>query len=140
MRTVLASCLLLLLSTIMNLSCKKPPPPDTIATLTRDFGFALPAGVKVVGSQREDGDGMLRAKLLMSADQWREFAATSLVPVAEMDSDMGYVGANQGWWDPQGSVNPHSGSVNRPNGYALHIGYDDGDPNQVRVFIVLHGT
>ena len=113
-----------------------------IAELTRATGLELPKAARLVGVEREDrGEAHLRAKLIMSRDEWAAFSAKLPIPNDLMEPGTGgFLGQDQDWWDPHAARELRTGQIQRQPGVYLNVGVDDSNPSAVSVYIVQHGT
>ena len=118
------------------------PSPASLAELASDTGLDFPSTARVVGIERQElGEGHVRAKLVMSANEWALFSTKIPIANEAMDSGTGgFLGQDRGWWDPHAARRLRTGQVQRLPGVYLNIGVDDSDPTAVSVYILQHGT
>lgn len=121
---------------------KNVPSHNDLETLVQETGLALPPGARLVGMEREPrGEAYLRAKVLMTSSEWAAFAEQLPLSIDAMDPGTGgFLGQDEGFWDPNGAAKLRTGQVQRKAGTYLNVGFDDSDPSAVKVYIVQHGT
>jgi hypothetical protein len=124
-----------------------PPPPakhsnKELDALSKELKLEFPAGSRLIGVHREPGgERYVHAKLVMTASGWSRFQQTSPVKVETMDPGTGgFLGPDDGFWDPHAAKNLRTGQVQRGPGVALSIGFDASKPDEVMVYVVEHGS
>jgi hypothetical protein len=126
-------------------SRERTPPPaadETLVDLGREVGLKFPADARLFGVGRERGiDDLLRFKVEIGAADLPAFMAAS--PVAQdafEPGERGFLGPDQGFWDPNRAKHLRTGQAIVKNHRALNIGIADGGPQRVILYIVNHGT
>ena len=119
----------------------QPASPD-LTSIARETGLPFPAGARLVGAERDErGEAYLRAKVLMTQSEWASFARQLPMPLDAMEPGTGgFLGQDHGFWDPNAAGKLRTGQAQRQPGTYLNVGFDDSDPNAVRVYIVKHGS
>jgi hypothetical protein len=91
---------------------------------------------------RENGiDDMVMFKVQITPKDLRSFMAGLPVPADAFEpGEGGFLGRDQGFWDPSHAARLRTGQVILKNQRALNIGIDDGRPGMVAIYVVNHGT
>jgi hypothetical protein len=114
----------------------------TLAQLAQEAGVSFPPGARLVGSARENGmDDLLRFKVELRPADLPAFLSTSPIPADAFDAgEGGFLGPDQGFWDPHQAKRLRTGQKILPGQRALNIGIDDGRGDVVAIYVVNHGT
>ena len=118
-------------------------PADTLPALARELGVTFPPSTRLLGVQREEGgmDSAVFLKVEMAAAEFPAFlASTPLDPGALRNGTRGFLGSDQGFWDPHRAARIRTGQAILAGNRALNVGVDDSNPNVAVVYIVLHDT
>ena len=114
---------------------------NDLASVSQEVGLAFPNGARLVGVDREDGDGLVEFKVAMTEAEWAQFASTSPVPVDSMAPSSGkQIGPDHGWWDPGKAPGLRAGQTERPGARYLHIAFARLGDGTVAVYVRDHGT
>lgn len=147
-RTVVGLAVVLTLGT---LACKsrtgrqseiaKAGKPATLSALGTEVGLAFPPSSRLLGVSRESGmDDLVMFKVELPRRDLAAFLATCPVPAdAFEDGSAGFLGPDQGFWDPGSATHLRTGQIVR-NARATNVGIDDGRPDVAVLYIVNHGT
>jgi hypothetical protein len=147
----LASLLLgvLILGTIGVSSCDKgtktmsSKPSDTLPALASELGIVFPPSTRLIGVQRDQGgmDSAVFLKVEMAAAEFPAFlASTPLDASAMRNGTRGFLGSDQGFWDPHRASRIRTGQAILAGNRALNVGVDDSKPHVAVVYIVHHDT
>jgi hypothetical protein len=114
----------------------------TLAALGHEVGLTFPASARLVGVSRERGiDDLVRFKVELPRADLASFLAAAPVPAdAYEPGDGGFLGPDQGFWDPSRAVSLRTGQTIRDNHRTLNIGVAEAGPGRAAVYIVEHGT
>ena len=126
-------------------SREKPGPAPTLAALAREVGLTFPASARLVGASRESGmDDYLQFKVELDAKDLAAFLATSPIPLDALEPGThGFLGSDEGFWDPHRAPHIRTGQKQLPGARVLNIGVSEGAGGaggQAAVYIVNHGT
>jgi hypothetical protein len=85
-------------------------------------------------------DDLLMFKVELPRRDLPSFLATCPVPAdAFEEGSAGFLGPDQGFWDPSKATHLRTGQVVN-NARATNVGVDDGRPDTATLYIVNHGT
>ena len=120
---------------------KTTPSTPTLSQLATEVGLAFPASARLLGVARESGmDDMVMFKVELPRRDLASFLATCPVPSdAFEDGSAGFLGPDQGFWDPSKAAHLRTGQVVK-NARATNVGVDDGRADVATLYIVNHGT
>ena len=136
--------------TFGHIACKSRPESSrgaptakaaTVSELAREAGLTLPPSSRLLGVWRENGiDDLLMFKVELPRLDLASFLATCPVPAdAFEEGSAGFLGPDQGLWDPSKAAHLRTGQIVRDSS-ATNVGIDDGRPDGVILYIVNHGT
>ena len=110
------------------------------AALEKALGVALPETTQLIMYEHELGiDDMQRAKLRMSTPDFEKIAARLPVTPDAMSPGAGYLGSDDGGWDPNATPGMIAGQAALPGARYINIGFATlGE--FVTMFVMEHGT
>ena len=116
--------------------------PGTLADLAREVSLSFPASARLIGFTRENGmDDYLRFKVEIDAKDLDSFLASLPMPSeAFRTGARGFLGSDDGYWDPHRAPHLRTGQKILPDHRALNIGVSGGAGNIAALYIVNHGT
>ena len=125
------------------MSCEKPAPSATIASLNDELPVHIPEGAKLLGVHRENGmDDLIEVKLELSAADLPAFLASSPLAKQPLESwgHHGIFGPDHTFWDPGSVPTLRSAEAAYAGARAFRIGLDERVPEMVVVYMIDHGT
>ena len=112
-----------------------------VAVLSKELGMSLPASIRVLGVERQEGmDDIVRAKLEMPRAVFEANAKSLPLEPSKLRPGVGRLGTDRGFWNPGHYQDIRSGSAMREGARAFHLGIASRPDDTVVVFIVSHGT
>ena len=114
-----------------------------ITSLSKKIGIALPADTEVLHLSDDDEgiDGMIRAKLSMTPNQWKSVVAATPLSKEEFTEQKRYqLGPDGGDWDPQRKRKLPTAQAELADAKVIYAGVDESDAERTVVYLVWHET
>ena len=114
-----------------------------VVSLSKKIGIALPNDTEVLFLSDDDSgiDGLVRAKLAMTPEQWKSFVANTPLAKEEFTEQKRYqLGPDGGDWDPQRKRKLPTAQAELADAKVIYAGVDDSDAERTVVYLVWHET
>jgi hypothetical protein len=117
-------------------------PTENLPAVAQELGVKLPPSARLIGVARESGmDDLVRAKFEINADELDGFlASTPVDPQSMRPGGRGFLGPDEGFWDPRQARSLRTGQALIAGARALNIGVAEGGAKIAVLYIVNHGT
>lgn len=120
----------------------KSPAADLKLQLQQESGISLPDDAEVIRFEKIAGsDLLIRSQVVLDKAAFESWLATFELKAGDFSEEKRYLlGPDTGWWDPTSVDSLPTAQVMFENGTVLNLAYSDIDANQVKVYLVFHGT